>query len=65
MTYFGRTYRRANLTVDIAGLGPEEAAQKVKDLLAGSLASGPARQPEKQSGVDTEEAQAGFGGFSP
>ena len=32
-TYFGRTYRRANLTVDIAGLGPEEAAQKVKGML--------------------------------
>jgi shikimate kinase len=33
MTYFGRTYRRANLTVDIAGLGPEAAAQKIKDAL--------------------------------
>ena len=35
MTYFRRTYRRANLTVDIAGLGPEAAAQKVKDMLTG------------------------------
>jgi shikimate kinase len=33
MTYFRRTYRRANLTVDIAGLGPEAAAQKIKDVL--------------------------------
>jgi shikimate kinase len=37
MTYFRRTYRRANLTVDIAGLGPEAAAQKVKDMLTESL----------------------------
>jgi shikimate kinase len=37
MTYFGRTYRRANLTVDIAGLGAEEATQKVKDMLTKCL----------------------------
>jgi shikimate kinase len=33
MTYFGRAYRRADLTVDITGLGPDAAAQKIKDVL--------------------------------
>ena len=47
-THFGRTYRRANLNVDITGLGPEEAAQKVKDMLTGSQLVELAGQPEKQ-----------------
>jgi shikimate kinase len=59
MTYFGRTYRRANLTVDIAGLGPEDAAQKVKQVLTRSLLIGPAGQPEEQSRVSPEKAPAG------
>ena len=58
MTYFRRTYRRANLTADIAGLGPEDAAQKIKDLLTGSPLVQPAGQPEKQSGVDPDKAPA-------
>lgn len=34
ISYFRRTYRRADLTVTIAGLGPEEAARRVKNMLA-------------------------------
>ena len=55
-TYFGRTYRRANLTVDITDLGLEEAAQKVKDMLTGSLLMEPAGQPEKQRAADSDKA---------
>ncbi len=33
ITYFGRTYKRADLSVRISGLGPEQAAKKVKELL--------------------------------
>ncbi len=36
ITYFGRTYKRATATVEIAGLGPDDAAQKVKDVLTRS-----------------------------
>jgi shikimate kinase len=58
MSYFRRTYRRANLTVDIAGLGPEAAAQKTKDVLTESLLLLPGGQPEKQCGADRAEAPA-------
>ncbi len=34
ITYFRRTYQRAHVTVDIAGLGPEDAAHKVKDIVS-------------------------------
>lgn len=33
ITYFGRTYKRATATVEIAGLGPDDAAHKVRDVL--------------------------------
>jgi shikimate kinase len=33
MSYFGRTYKRAHLTIDIAGLGIEESARKIMDIL--------------------------------
>lgn len=39
MSYYRRTYRRANVTVDIAGLGPEDAARKVCQVLDQSLAA--------------------------
>lgn len=32
MAYFGRSYRRADLTVDISGLGPAASAAKVRDM---------------------------------
>ncbi|MEW6071063.1 MAG: shikimate kinase [Planctomycetota bacterium] len=33
MTYFGKTYARAHLRIDIAGLGVEAAARKVKETV--------------------------------
>ena len=47
ISYFRRTYRRANMTVDIAGLGPEDAARKVCQVLNQSLAA--------QSGPESEQ----------
>ena len=37
ITYYGRTYKRATATVDIAGLGPDDAAHKVRDVLIPKL----------------------------
>jgi shikimate kinase len=34
MAYFGRSYKKADLTVDISRLGPREAAAKVNEVLA-------------------------------
>lgn len=36
ISYYGRTYRRANATVEVAGLGPDDAAHKVRDVLTQS-----------------------------
>jgi shikimate kinase len=33
IAYFGRTYRRAHITVDIAGLAPDDAARKLKEVV--------------------------------
>jgi shikimate kinase len=33
ITYFNRTYKRADLSVDLSGLGPEQAAIKAKEML--------------------------------
>jgi len=33
MTYYGRTYKRATAVVDIAGLGPDDAAHRVRNVL--------------------------------
>ena len=33
ISYFRRTYERATLAVDIAGLGPLDAARRIKDVL--------------------------------
>jgi shikimate kinase len=41
ISYFKPTYRRANVTVAINGLGVEEAAQKIKDLLINSVPRAP------------------------
>ena len=42
ITYFNRTYKRADLSVDLSGLAPEPAAIKVKEMLdqTGSEARG-------------------------
>jgi shikimate kinase len=46
ISYFRRTYQRANMTVDIAGLGPEDAARKVCQVLNQSLAGQSGSEPE-------------------
>jgi shikimate kinase len=33
ITYFKRTYKRADISVNISGLDPEQAAKKVKEML--------------------------------
>ena len=33
ITYFNRTYKRADIAVHLSGLGPEQAAKKVKEML--------------------------------
>ena len=33
ITYFKKSYKKANVTVDITGLGPKESAKKVRDVL--------------------------------
>jgi shikimate kinase len=40
ITYFNRTYKRADLSVDLSGLGPEQAATKVKEMLDGTWPEG-------------------------
>ena len=45
ITYFRRSYKRANLTVDIAGFGPEDAAHQVKDTITQSLLRAPVLEP--------------------
>ncbi len=37
ITYFGRTYKRADITVDIKGCNPDEAAHRVKSALESAL----------------------------
>ena len=39
IAYFGRTYRRAHITVDIAGLAPDDAARKLKEVISPRRAS--------------------------
>jgi shikimate kinase len=48
ITYFRRTYARADLTVDITGLGPDESAKKIKHALGAIL----------QMKADTEKQRA-------
>jgi len=56
ITYFRRSYQRANVTVDIASFGPEDAAHKVKDTITESLLREPVREPEQQRGADPDKA---------
>jgi shikimate kinase len=55
ITYFNRTYKRADMSVDISGLGPEQAAKKVKATLDQHWQEGngnPKRAPEQAAGMD-------------
>lgn len=41
IAYFGRTYRRADVAVDISGLGPVESAAKARDAIMARCRSQP------------------------
>jgi shikimate kinase len=56
ITYFRRTYQRADITVNIGCLGPEDAAHKVKDMLTPALLTEAARGPKQQRGADSDKA---------
>ena len=49
ITYFRRSYERANLQVDISGLGVDEAAQRVKLILEATCREVPGRRPSEQT----------------
>jgi shikimate kinase len=55
ITYFNRTYKRADISVDISGLGPEQAAKKVKAMLDQHWQEengNPKRASEQAAGTD-------------
>ena len=49
MTYFGKTYARAHLRIDIAGLGVEAAARRVKESVAVHAATGATGSERRES----------------
>lgn len=56
ITYFNRTYKRADISVHISGLGPEQAAKKVKEMLEKHWKEGSRnqkRQPEQRVAADS------------
>ena len=55
ITYFNRTYKRADISVHISGLSPEQAAKKVKEMLDKHWQEGSCNQkkaPEHAAGTD-------------
>ncbi len=58
ISYYRRTYRRADMTVDIAGLGPEDAARKLCEALDRPLAT--QSGPEPENGAPQEAGGSGF-----
>ncbi len=55
ITYFNRTYKRADISVHISGLGPEKAAKKVKEMLDKHWQEGSCNQkkaPKHDAGTD-------------
>jgi len=61
ISYFRPSYQRANVTVAIAGLGAEEVARKVRDVLIESLPmeSGPEPEPCGAQRTGSRFASAG------
>jgi len=49
IAYFNRSYRRAHVSVDIAGCGPNEASRKVRDLLTPAPLKDPREASERRS----------------
>jgi shikimate kinase len=50
ITYFGRSFQRAHMSVDIAGCSPDEASRKVRDALAPAPLSEQGQAPEHALG---------------
>jgi shikimate kinase len=56
ITYFNRTYKSADISVHISGLGPEQAAKKVKEMLDKHWQEGSRNQkklPEQRAAADS------------
>ncbi len=49
IAYFNRSYRRAHVSVDIAGCGPNEASRKVRDSLTPAPLKDPREASERRS----------------
>ena len=49
IAYFGRSFRRAHVSVDIAGCSPEEASRKVRDALTPALLNDPGEALQQSS----------------
>jgi len=61
ISYFRPSYRRANVVVAIAGLGAEEAAQKVRHVLIESLPTESGPEPEPCAAQRTGSSLASAG----
>ena len=48
IAYFSRSFRRADVSVDIAGCSPDEASRKVRDALTPALLKGPGEALERR-----------------
>jgi len=49
IAYFSRSFRRAHVSVDIAGCSPEEASRKVRDALTPALLKDPSEALQQRS----------------
>jgi shikimate kinase len=49
IAYFSRSFRRAHVSVDIAGCSPDEASRKVRDALTPALLKNPSEALEQRS----------------
>jgi shikimate kinase len=49
IAYFSRSFRRAHVSVDIAGCSPHEASRKVRDALTPVLLKDPSEALEQRS----------------
>jgi shikimate kinase len=49
IAYFSRSFRRADMSVDIAGCSPDEASRKVRDALTPALLKDPGEACERRS----------------
>lgn len=59
IAYFSRSFRRAHLSVDIAGCSPDEASRKVRDALTPALLTDPSEALEQRSAMMNAMVQPG------